>query len=214
MNIPAAWQGKIRKIDQHYPWRWLYRIEADKNDSVRTVFQIHAGQEQVTFGSATWYPVPMEQGELVQSGDGALPSLVLNISNVAGTLAPYFHVGEGFMGRPVEVYLVNLEDTTDFLKHDMVVAGAALTATTAALLLEMPNLLQRLVPFDRYHPQRCRWGFGSRECGYVINEFAAFTTCNKSLSDCVARGDDMAARNLPRTQPARFGAFAGIPVSA
>ena len=85
--------------------------------------------------------------------------------------------------------------------------------STASLLLEIPNLYRRQVPFDRYHPHRCRWRFGSNECGYVINAVAGFTTCTKDIAACVLRGDDMVSRNLPRLQPARFGAWPGIPLA-
>ena len=66
-------------------------------------------------------------------------------------------------------------------------------------------------PQDRYVASRCRWEFGSGQCGYVVNAVAAYTTCPKTLSACIARGQDHAARGLPVLHPARFGGFPGIP---
>jgi hypothetical protein len=65
-------------------------------------------------------------------------------------------------------------------------------------------------PNDRDVASRCCWAFGSAECGYVINAAAAYTTCPKTLSACIARGQDHAARGLPVLHPARFGGFPGI----
>jgi phage-related protein len=90
------------------------------------------------------------------------------------------------------------------------IAGCSATDEAVQFRLERANFFTRQAPQDRYSAPRCRWEFGGLECGYVINEVAAFVTCPKTLDACIARGQDHASRGLPVLHPGRFGGFPGI----
>lgn len=213
ITLPSAWRPETQRIHQQYPWQWLWEIEADRTAVARTLFRVTAGPGIVTYAGMTFYPLPLTQTPIKVSGEGDLPQVDLTISHTQRILAPYFEVGSGFLDRPAMGHLVNLVDLSQALSFPFEVRRADVSHEGAVIRLEMPNFFRRLVPQERYSPQRCRHRFGGAACGYVINAAAAFTTCAKHPQDCILRGADMASRNLPRLQPGRFGGFLGIPES-
>jgi phage-related protein len=213
LTIPASWQSRILKVHQTDPWAWLWQIEADATASARTVFQLTGYPQQIAFGGMTFYPIAMQQTAIELGSDGNLPSIDLTISNAARVLAFYFESGLGFMGRPATSWLVNTGDLAQSMRWDWRVAAATVTTEAAVVRMESPKFFERKVPQDRFNNARCRWRFGSEECGYVINAIALYTTCAKHVADCILRGNDMVNRNLPRLHPERFGGFLGIPES-
>lgn len=166
----------------------------------------------------TYYPFPFLMGEIEQTQEGDLPSLELNVDNTARTLMSVLHDGGGFQGNRATLVLTHTGSLASppypnhqFFTYRFTIASAAATNSAVQLRLESPSFFQQRVPRDRFLGKRCRWLFGSRECGYPITPFSAFTTCNKDLADCIERGEDEVARFLPRLHPRRFGGFPGIP---
>jgi len=209
-SLPTSWRTASQLLHQASGWAWLWEITADRATGGRTVFRITAQPTTVVYAGMTFYPVPMMQGAIAENAEGDLPQLALTIDNSSRFLAGYFSVGAGFMGQKALGWLVNLGDLTQAALFRFVVAGASLTETAVDLRLEMTNLSKFQLPQQRYSARVCRWLFGGPECGYVINAAAAYTTCDRTLGQCNARGQDMANRNLPKLQPRRFGGFPGI----
>jgi len=177
---------------------------------------LHTGSERVAPGTGTgadakFYPFPIAQSELRQSGAGDLPTMTLTLDNTARVLTRWFHTGDGFINRGAAAVLVNLTDLTKRVQFTMRVQGAAVNARTATLQLEMPNFMQRDLPEDRHDAARCDSRFGGPLCGYPVNDLAGFFDCPKTFAACVARGEDEKARNLPVLHPQRFNAFVGTP---
>ena len=92
------------------------------------------------------------------------------------------------------------------------VVSAAVKSEAIVLQVSAFNLYQLQFPPFIHSRRRCRWIFGSAECGYNTEVAGAgFSTCNKTLENCEERGDDEVAQGFARAHPARFGAFTGIP---
>ena len=168
-------------------------------------------------GAPTWDPYAFTFTPIEQSGEGDLPQIDLSVDNSTRVLMRYLHAGNGLEGNYCTVFLVPANAISVaypshvYQRWDLQIAGAQASSDAVAFRLERANFFSRLAPQDRYVAGRCRWPFGSAECGYVINDVAAYTTCPKTIDACIARGADHASRGLPVLHPGRFGGFPGIP---
>lgn len=162
-------------------------------------------------GTATFYPHPIEQEEIRLNSDGDLPSMKLSVSNVTRELTRWLQDGEGFMNRAAMGILVNTEDLRDRVFFTFHIVDAAADAENATFSLEIPNLMERLIPEDRFDARRCRAAFGGPICGYPVTATAGYTTCPKTIGACRLRGDDEVARGIGRRHPARFVGTPGVP---
>jgi phage-related protein len=168
----------------------------------------------------TFYPFPFSMGEIEADQEGNLPSIDLQVDNTSRVLMSTLHDAGGFEGNRASLVLTHASaiasppyPNEQALAFRFRIAQAVASNSAIALKLESPQFFTQGIPRDRFVSKRCRWLFGSRECGYPITPFAAFTTCEKTIAACIARGDDEVARLLPRQHPKRFGGFPGIPQS-
>lgn len=179
-----------------------------------------ADNEAVTVGpnQQTWYPFPFTFSPIEMNQEGDLPQIELTVDNTARFLMQYLHDGDGIEGNRAILYLVPsgalslVYPNHQYQRWDLEVAGVVANEEAIGIRLELPNFLQRRSPTDRYIPSRCRWQYGSGECGYVLNQFAAFATCNKTIGACIDRGADLIARGLPPVLPANYGGHPGVSV--
>lgn len=228
ITLASAFTSEIERPHGSSPLVWLVELELAQarrtggTVTAATVFRASSYHTDVTWpvaspDAATWYPFPFSFTPIEQNQEGDLPQLDLSVDNCTRVLMPFLHAGAGMEGNRCTINLVPASAlATAYPNHvfqtwDMRVAGCFATAEAVTFRLERANFLSRNVPVDRFTAARCRWGFGSAECGYVINSVAAYTTCPKTLSACIARGNDHAARRLPVIHPRRFGGFPGIP---
>lgn len=167
--------------------------------------------------SEQWHPFNFSFSPIEQTTEGDLPQIELSVDNTTRTLMRYLHDGDGMEGNYCTVFGV-MENglgiaypNHEFARWDFQVAGAQASGDAVSFRLERANFFDRLVPQDRFTAGHCRWEFGGRECGYVINAVAAFTDCPRTVLACVERGQDHASRGLPVLHPARFGGTPGVP---
>jgi phage-related protein len=226
--LPSSFVSEIEKPHGTQPLIWLVELEVARPAGSGAVTTPGLIVRLCNYGSAitwpasapsatTWNPLSFSFTQIEQTNEGDLPQLELTVDNTTKTLMRYLHAGEGLEGNYCTIYLVPQAGLSiaypnhEYQRWDMTVAGAYATEEAIAFRLERANFFTRQSPQDRYVASRCRWEFGSGECGYVVNAVAAYTTCPKTLSACIARGQDHAARGLPVLHPARFGGFPGIP---
>lgn len=213
--LPTEFHDEIRKAQQTSPFVWLWQLTADVTVSAETTFYLCNQDAVLSWGGIDWRPYPFSMGEIALEGDGSMPTMTLTLDNSMRTLSRYLEVGQGFINSTAKVYLVNKRLLTaaagTFWTMSWTVAGAVLAENQVSFQLELFNWNRIDLPADRFSPTQCRWEFGGRECGYVINGAAAYTACDLTVANCVARGLDMKARGLPQLQPRRFGGFVGIP---
>lgn len=226
-TIPAGMAEQAEQPASSKSWVWLLRIEVEAVSSTVTqpvYMQLTTYREPHvwplgTLPVATWSPYPFEVGDLEYSGEGDLPQLDITLANVSRWAMRYLHAHAGLVGRAVELYLLTETGlllawpSTESLAWRFRIVGSQANADSITLRCEMANFWTRKAPQDRYVASRCRWPFGSNECGYLVNAASGFTTCNKTLGDCVERGDDEVLRGLVRLHPLRFGGVPGVPES-
>jgi len=207
------------------PWVWLWELELERRTKVlpAVVFRFNSSDDEITWPPGagapdTFYPFPCDWSEIEESNEGDLPGIDLIVDNTSRTLARFIHAANGFQGNAATLILTHADALAapaypnhEFFRFDFVVSDAVVTAETVTLRLEQASFFEVRVPTDRYVAGRCRWRFGSIECGYPITAVAAYTTCNKTLADCIARGEDEVFRRIPKLHPKRFGGFPGIP---
>ncbi|MFN3242063.1 MAG: hypothetical protein ACE37K_11170 [Planctomycetota bacterium] len=163
-----------------------------------------------------WQPWNFSLSVMRRDGEGNLPGLQLSVDNTTGALMRYLHAGAGLEGNTCRLYTVPQSALSiaypnhEFERWDFEVISATATSRAISIRLGFQNFYEKAAPQDRFTARRCRWPFGSRQCGYVVNSAAAYTTCDKTLGSCIKRGDDHVARGLPRMNPRNFGAFPGV----
>lgn len=223
--LPNSLKSESEKPHGEAAWIWCWELEAKAWDGVTnpTLFRFTSWHEDLVWPvsdptAKTWYPFPFAASPIEQSSDGSLPQIDLAIDNSTRMAMRYLHESAGMIGNRATAFLIQASGKDiaypnhEFLRFDFTITGASANDQVVTLRLELPNLLDRKTPEDRFVAGKCRWEHGGPECGYRINTVAAFQTCGKRYSDCQAHGVDEAARNIPVLHPMRFGGFLGIPV--
>jgi hypothetical protein len=166
----------------------------------------------------TWYPLNIAHSPIQQDQDGRIQQVDVTVDNTARTVMRYLHNGDGCEGNHLWLYRVPASalaiayPNEEFEKFELRLASIEASDQAVSFHCEQRNFLEWQAPQDVFVGSGCRWAkeFGGVNCGYVINEVAAFTTCPGTIPACTDRGDDERVRGLPVLHPARFGAFPGI----
>lgn len=228
ITLPASFKTEIERPHGTVPLLWFVELQVARpyqsGDTVvpAVLLRITNHHSEIAWpasspGSETWYPYNFTFTPIEQNQEGDLPQLDLSVDNSARVLMRYLHAGHGLEGNYCRIYLVPetalgiAHPNHEYQRWDLLIAGALASDEAVTFRLERANFFSRQAPQDRYIAGRCRWEFGSPECGYIINDVAAFTSCPKTVDACVARGADHASRGLPVLHPRRFGGFPGIP---
>lgn len=207
------------KLETQVPWIWLYELQTKDDPPQR--YRLTSFTQSVQFGlnaagqPLVYSPAPITHGDVEEGTDGSLPTISVTLGNAGPIVGATMDAADGFVGQPVRVLLVSAFDLESG-KASVVQQGEVVSATvqqgTVSLQISAFNLYQLQFPPFIHSRRRCRWIFGSAECGYNTSlAGAGFTTCNKTLANCEERGDDEVAQGFERAHPARFGAFPGIP---
>lgn len=225
ITIPQTFIDEGERPQQDQTWIWLLQIQAELFDGSNTpvLFRFTNYKEELVWPigvtpTQTWYPFPFEFSGIETSGEGNLPQLEMAVDNSTRLLMDLLHEQHGFEGNPAVLHLVNeagkdiASPNEEGLTWNFTIVASSATDESVALRFETKNWFEVKTPADRFTAARCRWQFGDpATCGYIINSGAAFTDCNKTVSDCILRGQDEASRGLPVLHPRRFGGFPGIP---
>lgn len=228
ITLPSSFLTEIEKPHGTQPLIWLVELEVARpagSGAVSTpglILRLCNHRTAITWpasapSATVWSPFSFTFSPIEQNGEGDLPQVELSIDNSTKVLMRYMHAGAGLEGNYCKIYLVPAGGlgiaypNHEYQLWEMQIATAYANDEAISFRLERANFFARQSPQDRYVAGRCRWAFGSAECGYVINAAAAYTTCPKTLTGCVARGLDHETRGLPVLHPQRFGGFPGIP---
>lgn len=230
MALPSGMRAIVEKSHMRKPFLWLVRMQIQTAaDQPPLVFPITSYTQEVRWPPPgtdaagpgdiyveTFYPYPFKFQNLKESSEGQLPQVDIAFDNSTRLLMDMGYQCGGFEGAEVVLTLLHEETIgvdTEYVRWDFEALPGKADANVMTLRLGTRNLFQVKVPSDRYVANRCKSiPFGGKRCGYVINEVAAFTKCDFTLTACKARGDDEVARGLPRLHPERFGGFIGISV--
>jgi hypothetical protein len=165
--------------------------------------------------TTTWYPFPFTFSPVEETSEGDLTQVQVSIDNSTRLLMRWLHAGGGFEGNPAKLFLVPRSGLSiaypahEFESIELQVMACGATDEVVTLRLGSPNWFNLSSPSERHLPN-CKHEYGSPECGYVLNSFAAFPTCPKTIDACAERGEDMVARGLPAILPGNFGGKIGL----
>lgn len=228
VTLPQSFLQEIERPWGTNPLIWLLELEVvrpsvgDSGAIPAILLRICNHHEPITWpvgspAGEVWYPFNFSFTPIAQSQDGDLPQIDLSIDNTARTLMRYLHDGDGCEGNYARLILVPANGLSiaypnhESQQWDLRVSGCLANDEAATFRLERANFFTRTSPQDRFVASRCRWGYGSRECGAVVNETASFQRCPKTVDACAEIGEDHRSRGLPVLHPERFGGFPGLP---
>lgn len=207
------------QLESQAPWIWLYELEVAGSPPTR--YRLTNFTQSVEFGTnlagerLVYSPAPIAHGDIEQTTDGSLPSVTVTVGNAGPIVSATVDAADGFVGQPIKIMLVSsleLENPDAAITQDGEVVAASVSGDAIAFRISAFNLFQLQFPPFVFARRRCRYIFGSGECGYnVAGAGAAFSTCGKTIADCEARGADEVSRGLVRKHPGRFGGWPGIP---
>ena len=210
------------QLDSEYPFIWLYELQTSEDPPTR--YRLTNFNQQVQFGEDSggtpliYYPAPIAHGGISQTSEGDLPSIEISLTTGgAFWLTAAVDAADGFIHNPAKIMVVSaleLDSPDAAIVEDVVVTNVSMDNQTITLSVSAFNVFKARFPPFQISKRRCRWLFGSSECGYNINAVGAgFTSCGYTVNDCIVRGDDEEANvNVGvRTHPARYGGFPGTP---
>lgn len=221
VTVPQNFLEQIEseKAKSEFLWLWQLWGHDGAGGVEPVVVQLANAAADVWWGGMQFHAYPVTQSAVVEDGAGNLPSMDLTLGDAGGLMMRYLQGINGvryFVGQKATAWLVNRSNmsATNYSIWDFQIDtwAAEPTKNAVALRLQAPNWFRVTVPNDRFHPQICGHQFGSLAggCPYIVNSFAAFSSCTQTLADCKARGADLIARNLPPLLPQMFGAFPGV----
>lgn len=222
--LPTTIKTEIERPQQQNAMLWLFEITLHRGTEVipPVLLRICDGGSEIEWPLSNpspqfWQPFGFSFSPIEQTNEGDLTGIDLSIDNSARTLMKFLHDGDGCEGNPVRAFLVPSHGLAlAYPNHEAKgplkgqVAGASADGDVVTFRLSMPNFFSFITPSERYTGRQCRNEFGGPVCGYVINQFAAFTRCSKLISACTARGADMVSRGLPAILPGNFRGYPGI----
>lgn len=212
-----------RQLQDEYPWVWLYDVEVPTTPPTR--FRLTNFNTELEHGSDSngdplvYSPTPIAQGDMLESGDGDLPRLQVQVANESQFLRRIMEDYDGLNGQPVVIRLVHIldiGDATASLRFDGQIISAKVTHERVAWEVSALSVQQATFPTRRYMRAHCKHRYGGPHCGFDLTNAtlaAAHPDCSKTLTACTERGDTEEATlgAAFRLHPARFGGEPAIP---
>lgn len=181
---------------------WLIFIKLTMTDG--TIVRLVSNNADVTWDGYTWTAFPFDLEDATE--EGGEPSLLrLKVGNATRVLVPYLESYSGLVGSAVNLYICHSDHLglDAEISEEFEITKSGWDATWVTFTLAAPSLMRVVFPADTYIKNWCRFQFNypagtDLRCGY--SGATPFTTCDKTLSACRARGNSI-----------RFGGFPGIP---
>lgn len=156
--------------------------------------------EDVEWDGHIWQAFPFEIGKVSEDKSGSIPSFEIRIDNTSQALTYYVEASNGANNGEVVFYIVNTKaltvTTAEVEEHYRITKLTVTEQWVTATVGTSYNPHSRR-PEGKYVKNSCRYKeFAGPECGY---KGTAYTSCNRTLSDCRARGCSK-----------RFGGFPGV----
>ncbi|MCH9838463.1 hypothetical protein K0U83_22570, partial [bacterium] len=207
------------QLETQAPWIWLYELQTKDEPPQR--YRLTNFNQSVEFGlnstgsPLVYSPAPITHGEVEENTEGSLPTIPITLGHAGPFIGSVMDSSDGFVGQPVRIMLVSSLDISTgrpAVTQNGEVVSASIKSEGIVLQVSAFNLYQLQFPPFVHSRRRCRWIFGSTECGYNVDSpGAGFSTCNKTLANCEERGLDEVAQGFAQNHPERFGGFPGIP---
>jgi hypothetical protein len=153
--------------------------------------------EDVTYETYTWEKFNFFMDMFVDSAS-EIPSVSISVSNANRFVEGVVSKGDGFIGDQVRLLFVYAGDLSanPAIDEYFNVKSVVATEEVVSFVLGIRNPLLDVFPSCLYNRKICRFKFKDSDCGYSGGE----TTCNKTMTDCLARNNE-----------SNFGGFPAIP---
>lgn len=192
-SLSAALRIEKNKLATDSPWLVLLKFTLGAN-----IVYICNNNEDVVFGGDTYVSFPFSIATQVETYDGSLPTVDLQVSNVSGAFQQYLELLDGAIGATVDLHVVNTAHLSeDFSSLDMTfsILRTKSSREWIGFTLGASNPLRRRYPKYQYLRNSCNWQFKGVECAYV----GADTVCTRTYQACIDKS------NTPR-----FGGYRGL----
>lgn len=192
-----------QKNDLHSTDAIILLLELDI-PSVIDPLRLARNNSDVSWNGHTWVAFPFDMDEINDTTTGEIPQVAIQIANASRAIEAYLIEYDTWLKlnshRPIIatiriVSTADLVNTTPVASFVFEVSHFKTTAATATFFLAQKNIYSLRFPPNRAS-RKCRWRFGSVECGVVA---LPGQTCNKTLSDCRSFSNSV-----------RFGGFPSV----
>lgn len=224
-DLTPITQAHKNQLDSEWPFIWLYEIETAEEPE-KTMYRFTNYTERVTFNQNVFYPAPIIHSGINSGSDGSLPTIDFALGNASLEVAPVIDAADGLVGRFVRISVVSLLDIANLdapIVQEGEIIGSTMDHEKINVSVGAFNFFQSNFPPFAYSRRKCKWLFGSGECGYDVNapgagfEGCGITTSSETvaapftLEACNVVGDDEDLIAVTRNHPDRFGGYPAIP---
>lgn len=180
MNVwSAAAILEKNKLASDVPFFFLCQIIVD---GIEEPILLAANNEDVSWNGKLWQRFPFEPGPITEDGK-EIPSLKLQVSNVAGIIQGYVQSFNGFADAEVNLYLVlasNLSSSSPEMEFDYVITETSYNEQWVEFTLGASNDHSYRFPPHRYITNFCHYKFKDIRCGYN----GELGECDGTLATC------------------------------
>ncbi len=183
MNLSTAAIIEKNRVSTDGVYLLLLTIQYKSEQAIRLVLN----NEQITFKNETYYPYYFSLSDVKQSSS-EMPSATLSISNITGTIQKILEAYDGANGAKVKVAVINTNVSSEILQEEnFVITGATCKKDVISLKLGCGMSMSKRYPNVRIMKDWCPYKYKGTRCGCIST---AYSSCNKTLSDCRLRGNN------------------------
>jgi hypothetical protein len=214
-DLPLTAVIEKNKLDSSDPLVWLYEVRT-KDDPPKMI-RLTTESTLVSFKGNAYYPAPITNQGIEQTSEADIGGVDVLIGNASLEVAEILEASDGLIGQQVRITLIPkglLGDPTAAISHEADIVGMSMSGGGIRLRLGARNAYQSGFPPFRYTRRRCRWLFGSVECGVNLDTSDGFSLSEcpgYTLQACREVGDAEVAAGRDRLHPERFGGYPAIP---
>lgn len=198
LSLSAVAKSEKNKLDTDGVFVLLLELNLPMKDV--DPIRVCRNTEDITWNGHTWQAFPFELGKVSEDKSGSIPSFEIRIDNTSQALTYYVEASNGANNGEVVFYIVNtkaLTETTAEVEEHYRITKLTVTEQWVTATVGTSYNPHSRRPEGKYVKNSCRYKeFAGPECGYTGT---AHTSCNRTLSDCRARGCSK-----------RFGGFPGV----
>jgi phage-related protein len=211
-DIGAQYTFEKNKLDSSQPLIWLYEVQTKADPP--TMIRLTNQSLQVVYQGNAYYPAPITHGGVGANAESDLDTVQITLGNASLEVAQILESSDGLIGQLVRISVVPeslLETSGSAVSYEGNVVSTAMGAESLTITVGARNAFKAGFPPFRYTRRKCRWLFGSVECGVTLAGFSLTECPGYTLTACRQVGDAEVADGRPRLHPLRFGGYPAIP---
>ncbi len=201
MPLTISTEALADKNRQNSSMAWILLLELDYTgiEPTADILRVCYNNEDITWDGKTWIAAAFKLGDITEGKDGDIPTVSLDVGDAERRLTPALDEYSGMVGCKVYIRIIHqskIDTSVAEVEFEAEVTEASVDGNnTIHFVLGAENLLRFRLPQDRYMKDFCRYNeFAGPLCGYGQGLLKSapdtgHTDCNRTWSDCVARGN-------------------------